>query len=237
MKKKLLSILLIAVLICSLSTQAFAAVSSGDVTFTKDGKMAEQNFNVDQVFAGLEPGDDATYTVNIHNQNSNTTRWYMSNSVLKSLEDGYNFSGGAYTYRLTYTGPNGSSQTIYDSTRVGGDHTNASSPLGLHEATSNLQDYFFLDTLNSGENGTVTLYVALEGETQDNTYQNTAARIQMNFAVELTNNNPNRNAVKTGDENNLVPYYIAMIVTGLLFLYRALDAYTDRKFQKGRVRK
>lgn len=64
MKKKILSFLLIAVLICSLSIQAFAA--SGDVTFTKEGKMAEQNFNVDQVFAGLEPGDDATYYVNIH---------------------------------------------------------------------------------------------------------------------------------------------------------------------------
>ena len=85
MKKKLLSILLIAVLICSLSTQAFAAVSSGDVTFTKDGKMAEQNFNVDQVFAGLEPGDDATYTVNIHNQNSNLPVAAALSTVLMAI--------------------------------------------------------------------------------------------------------------------------------------------------------
>ena len=62
----------------------------------------------------------------------------------------------------------------------------------------------------------------------------------MNFAVELANTNPNpsnRTAVKTGDENNLIPYYIGMIIAGLLFLYLALDAYTDRKFQKGRGRK
>lgn len=232
MKKKILSFLLIAVLICSLSIQAFAA--SGDVTFTKEGKMAEQNFNVDQVFAGLEPGDDATYYVNIHNQHANTTRWYMSNEVLKSLEDGYTIGGGAYTYRLTYTGPKGNSTTIFDSSRVGGDHTTAGSPVGLHEATNNLEEYFFLDTLNSGENGLVTLYVALEGETQDNTYQNTAARIQMNFAVEVINPDGSRKSVKTGDETNLMPYYIGMTAAGLVFLYLALDAYTDRKYKKGR---
>ena len=241
--KKLLSFVLIMLLVSCFSVPAFAAVSAGDVTFTADGKMSEQNFNVDQVYDGLEPGDDASYTVNIHNRNSRATRWYMSNEVLKSLEDGYKISGGAYTYKLTYTGPSGTSTTIYDSTTrannyVGGEHSGSRIPVGLHEATSNLENYFFLDTLNSGENGSVTLYVALEGETQDNTYQNTAARIRMNFAVELSGGTtPPPPAVKTGDENNLTPYYIAMIVTGLLFLYFALDAYTDRKFQKGRGRK
>ena len=41
-------------------------------------------------------------------------------------------------------------------------------------------------------------------------------------------------AVKTGDENNLTPYYIGMVVAGLLFLYLALDALTDRMYKKGR---
>ena len=241
MNKKIYSFLLIAALLCSLTVTAFAA--SGDITFTPDGKLEEVNFNIDQVFAGLEPGDNATYNVNIHNRNSKTTRWYMSNSVLKSLEDGYTIGGGAYTYILTYKGPKGSTTTIYNSTDrandyIGGEHgTNASVPVGLHEATSNLEDYFFLDTLNSGENGVVTLYVALEGETQDNSYQNTAARIKMNFAVEPSNTNPNpsnRTAVKTGDENNLLPYYIGMVVAGLLLLYLALDAYTDKKYSQRR---
>lgn len=240
MNKKILSFLLIAALICSLTATAFAA--SGDITYNAAGKLEEVNFNIDQVFDGLEPGDDATYNVNIHNRNSKTTRWYMSNSVLKSLEDGYTIGGGAYTYILTYKGPKGTTTTIYDSTQrandyVGGEHgTSTSVPVGLHEATSNLEkNYFFLDTLNSGESGVVTLYVALEGETQDNSYQNTAARILMNFAVEPSNTNPsNRTAVKTGDENNLVPYYIGMVVAGLLLLYLALDSYTDKKYSQRR---
>ena len=231
MKKKIISFLLIAVLICTLPVPAFAA--SGDVTYTTDGKMAEENFNVDQVFSGLEPGDDAVYYVNLHNRNSKTTRWYMSNTVLQSLEDSGAASGGASTYRLTFPGPGGTSTTLYDSSRVGGDNP-AGSRVGLHEATNNLENYFFLDTLNSGENGLVTLYVALEGETQDNSYQNTAARIRMNFAVEATDPGGNRTSVKTGDETNLMPYYIGMVAAGLVFLYLALDAYTDRKYKKGR---
>ena len=243
MKRNLLSLTLIAVLICSLSVSAFAA--AGDVTFTADGKLSD-NFDIGEVFRGLEPGDSATYTVNIHNRNSKTTRWYMSNTVLQSLEDGYNISGGAYSYVLTYTGPKNKSTTLYDSRErannyIGGNQMGTNVPVGLHEATSNLEEYFFLDTLNSGENGMVTLYVELEGETQDNSYQNTAAKSRMNFAVELSNpssttSSSTSRAVKTGDENNLLPYYIGMVVAGLLLLYLALDAYTDRKYQKGRRR-
>ena len=251
MNKKLLSFLLIAALVCSLTGTAFA-VSEGSVTFTADGKLAEENFEINQVYEGLEPGDTRSYSVTIQNSNNSTTRWYMSNAILNSLEETdrmvriNGISGGAYTYQLQYVGPKGGNPTIiYDSKQraneyVGGSNNNSSVPLGLHEATSNLEDYFFLDTLNRGEKGRITLTVALEGETQDNSYQNTNANIRMNFAVELANTNPNpsnRTAVKTGDENNLIPYYIGMIIAGLLFLYLALDAYTDRKFQKGRGRK
>lgn len=239
MKQKLICILLIAVLICNFSVTSFAA--DGSVTFTADAKMVDENLQID--FSGLEPGDVETFTVSVRNQHRYTTRWYMSNEVLKSLEDNTKISGGAYTYVLTYKGPKGNTTKIYDSTDrandyVGGEHASSSVPTGLHEATSNLENFFFLDTLNSGESGTVTLTVGLEGETQDNSYQNTDARVRMNFAVELSNpNNERRTAVKTGDENNLVPYYIGMVIAGLLFLYLALDAYTDRKFQKGRGRK
>lgn len=60
------------------------------------------------------------------------------------------------------------------------------------------------------------LTVALDGETQGNDYQNTLADLQVNFAVQLndtaTPNQPSKNTstwVKTGDDTNLVPYFIA----------------------------
>ena len=242
MRKKLLCLLLAFLLLCSFSVFASAEALAGDVTFTAGAKMVEENFNVDQVFNALEPGDSATYTVYVHNQHPQTTRWYMSNEVLKSLEESAaagKILGGAYSYRLTWAGPGGS-QVIYDSTSDNTEHVNFvggdygfEDRIGLHEATDNLEEFFFLDTLNSGESGVVTLTVSLEGETQGNIYQNTAARIQMNFAVELKDAG-GKTAVKTGDENNLTPYYIGMVVAGLLFLYLALDALTDRMYKKGR---
>ena len=42
----------------------------------------------------------------------------------------------------------------------------------------------FFTRLESGKSGIVTLKVVLDGETQGNTYQNTLASLQMNFAVE-----------------------------------------------------
>ena len=245
MRKKLLCLLLAFLLLCSFSVFASAEALAGDVTFTAGAKMVEENFNVDQVFNALEPGDSATYTVYVHNQHPQTTRWYMSNEVLKSLEESAaagKILGGAYSYKLTWAGPGGS-QVIYDSTSDNAEHVNFvggdygfEDRIGLHEATDNLEDFFFLDTLNSGESGVVTLTVSLEGETQGNIYQNTAARIQMNFAVELKDGKEGGGTVAppTGDENNLMPYYIGMVVAGLLFLYLALDALTDRMYKKGR---
>ena len=79
--------------------------------------------------------------------------------------------------------------------------------------------------------------ISLDGETQGNNYQDRLADLRMNFAVQVADQGgttTTTNAPKTGDENNLLPYYIVMIISGLLFLYFALDAYTDRLYKKGK---
>ncbi len=233
MKKKLFSFLLIALMLCSISIPAFA-VEDGYVTLSANKKMVEQNFTANQVIEALEPGDSAEYHVHIRNLYKKTTHWYMTNEVINSLELSSSTSGGAYSYKLTYTGPGGTTTTLYDSSSgtgthfVGGD-VQDNGRVGMEEATESLEEYLFVDTLNTGETGTVTLYVSLEGETQGNSYQNTNANIQMDFAVEIHNGK----VVKTGDTHNALPYYIGMAVAGLLLLYLVLDAYTDRKYKKG----
>ena len=233
MKKRIVSILLLVVLISCLSATAFADGYTGYARLNTSGKM-ESSFDSKALQANMEPGDTAQFTVSIQNAYADPTRWYMSNEVLDSLEEtikrvAYStVKGGAYSYTLTYRGPDGTI-TIVDKGRVGGDE-GFSGRIGLREATNSLESWFFLDTLNQGESGTVTLTVGLEGETIGNVYQNTQADIKMNFAVEL----PNKKwiPVKTGDENNLLPYYIVMIVAGLVFLYLALDSVTDRMYRK-----
>ena len=162
----------------------------------------------------------------------------MWNRIIRSFEESSsNFAnGGAYLSTLSYTSPSGTNYVLYSSKNVGGE-TRIAGRTGLKQATVNLEDYFFLDTLNSGESGTVTLEVTVDGETHGNVYQNTVADLAMRFAVEVTNTSTNRTAVKTGDENNLLPYYIGMVVAGLIFLFLALDAYTDKLYKKEQGRK
>ena len=196
MKRKLFHLLLPGVLLASMTMNVCAETSYGGsdwrVTFTDEKKM-ESSFktsDINDTIYGIQPGDNAIVELSLKNENETPTDWYMTNKVLYSLEDrsaNSGASGGAYTYRLVYTDKDNNESVLFDSDTVGGDQ-NSGGREGLREATAGLEDYFYLDTLDNGDSGKITLEVALEGETQGNDYQNTLADLQMNFAVEL---NPN----------------------------------------------
>lgn len=241
MKKKLIGLLVAVLLLCALTVTASAESYTGSSDWTlsfTSGYKVESNFASSELadsISGLQPGDDITFTIDLSNGNSNTVLWYMTNTVLKSLEDGTVASGGAYTYILTYSGADGTTRELFNSATVGGEKEDDDlSGEGLHEIDSAMKDYFYLDTMSTGQNGSVTLRVALDGESQGNRYQNTLADLQMNFAVEVQQPNPgtSRRIVKTGDDMNLTPWYIAMGVSGTLFMLLAIDGLRHRKTGK-----
>lgn len=54
--------------------------------------------------------------VGLKNTSEKDADWYMTNEVLKSLEDSQSIAeGGAYGYRLTYVGPDKKETVLYDS--------------------------------------------------------------------------------------------------------------------------
>ena len=83
----------------------------------------------------------------------------------------------------TYTDSNGVSTDLYSSDTVGGEEA-AGGEEGLHEIANTPGEYFYLERLQQGETGRVTLWMRVDGETQGNGYQETLAHLQMNFAVE-----------------------------------------------------
>lgn len=235
MKRKVFVCLLCLALMLGLSVSAGAeSFTGGDnwrVAFTQEHAM-ESTFRtaeLDDAVSGLQPGDDITFTLRLSNDSEAVTDWYMTNRVLYSLEDRSTnaaTAGGAYTYFLSYTNAAGEENVLFSSDTVGGEHVSEAGE-GLHEATDALQDFFYLDTLSGSQAGTIVLRVALEGETQGNDYQDTLADLAMNFAVELKEAAPEPGApriiVKTGDDRNLLPYYVAMAVSGVLLLILAID--------------
>lgn len=230
--KRMISILLAALCLLSLNAVAFAEhyTSSGgwSVEYTSGGDL-ESNFKpeeLSELINSLQPGDDLTVTVTLKSENGTETDWYMLNEVLKSLEsDSTTASGGAYTYKLTYTGPS-ETKVLYDSDTVGGEGESSAGE-GLKEATSALKDYFFLDTLGSGDSASITLSVALDGESQGNRYQDTKAKLKMRFAVQQRGK---KTAVRTGDDTNLTPLYAVSLLSGVgLLIFGIRDLRTRKK--------
>lgn len=253
MKKKLFHLLLAGSLLASMTLDVCAETSYGGsdwkVIFTDDKKM-ESSFrtsDINDTIDKIQPGDNAIVELSLKNENSTPTDWYMTNKVLYSLEDrsaNSGATGGAYTYRLTYTDKDGRVTTFFDSDTVGGDQASGGRE-GLHEATAALEDYFYLDTLDTGDSGRIILEVTLEGETQGNDYQNTLADLQMNFAVEMnpdavrerekdsvtnrTGQKRGTSVVQTGDESNLTPFIIASSISGMLFLLLSMYGLVEKK--------
>ena len=140
---------------------------------------------------------------------------------------------GGYSYILTFVGPDGKEDTIYSSTSVGGEKETTAGK-GLNEATNSLDKFFYLKTLEPGEGGSVKLLVGLDGESQGNIYQDTLAKLMMNFAVEdnsdPTLSNPptfttTTSKVKTGDIWSIASAVVFVIERGLSKMKRLLKYF------------
>lgn len=278
MGKKILTLMLAMAMLLSVPATVHAQTSTveGSVTFTSENKLdSNGTADLNKAVGEMQPGDSLVIRIDVVNASRQAANYYMTNEVVRSLEDTEDTeaSGGAYEYVLTYTDSAGDDTELFRSTALGGEGTTVDGREGLKGATSGMEDYIYLETLDIGKRGYVTLKVGLDGETQGNSYQNTAAQLQMNFAVDTdtvitrnevetvtrtetiqvvdetnpgtndTNgnngNNGNNNTgrrngtvVRTSDDTNLVPFFIAAGVSGILLLFIAIFGMKERKKQK-----
>lgn len=245
MRKKVTGLFLAGLLVLLLAVPAYADDIQGASGWTVnfDGTKLDSNFtssDMTEYVSGLQPGDSVTFTMALRNTSGKSADWWMTNQVLNSFEDASVANGGAYTYVLTYINAAGTPNEIYSSNAVGGEST--AGGVGLHRATIGMEEFFYLDSVANGSGGTLTLQVALDGETQGNNYQNTLAELAMRFAVEPTAENPQNpqtpsnpgnpteppktpeqtKLVKTGDDAPVVPYLILAGVSGALLMALAV---------------
>lgn len=239
MKKKLItvfSLILLILPLCMTQVNGYDYIVDEDkwvVSF--DGDEVNNTYDpsvINDKIARLQPGDTFTISVKNINNYKESTNWYFSNEVLKSLEDSSVASHGAYNYTLQYN-----DQIIYTSDKIGGDEgTNRET--GLHEATDSLEDWFYIDTLKQGEFGLMTLKVTFDGDTQANNYELTEAGVLMRYAVELTPKaqeetktyySKNYKDVKTGDDTQLTLWSTLAIISGLLLIVYVIISGLKRK--------
>ena len=209
MKRLGLSILTALVLLLSLTVTAVAAEPDnnedlGSLEYTGTKLIASSDFaDLNDYLSGMEPGDSVLFTVTLKNNGTEDADFWMKNDAIQSFEDNSEASGGAYMYILSFNG-----EELYNNETVGGDVADDLAKRGgLHEATEALKEFFFLDTLKSGDSAKVTLYVALDGLTQGNSYQDELSKINLTFGVE-------NHTVPTGDQTKTLPFYIALAASG-----------------------
>ena len=254
MKKKILCLAMIALMVIgtplTANAEHFEGSKNWNVTF--DGNTMKDNFtgsDVTETILNIQPGDSITVQINLKNTASKKTDWYLNNEVLQTLEDSNEVAeGGAYTYLLKYHDPSGTETVLYDS-NLGGDKQEDDKAEGLEQATFGRKDEFvYLDRLNKGESGYVSLYIELDGETQGNAYQETLAKLRMKFAVEKVNDETITKEskkegkdevivvtkyvpgmVKTGDNSKLVLFSSLALVSGLGILVYAFVLMKKRR--------
>ena len=238
--RKITTILLTLVMMLMMSQAAFAqdrTANGGDFIFDgTDLSWDESSGSIEEALSGLQPGDTVTIKISYKNDSDEKTDWYLRNEVLKTLEDASRAAGGGYSYKLTNHGKTGT-MDIFDSDAVGGSDRYEPSGIakGLKAATdaTEMEDFFYIDTLKANEGGYTELVVGLDGESQANVYENTAAELQLEYAVELEETEDVykyiHKKVDTGDMTNLmIP---AAVFTGALLLLvpTVLSYRKDRK--------
>lgn len=245
MNKKYIAFLLSLILLLAIPMAASAdyvppTKSSFSVWFSTANKV-ESDFKSSDIAAtisGLQPGDYTDIAITVRNLSGKTVDWYMKNIIKESLETNSAVArNGGYSYVLTYTTSGGIVREFYNSEKVGGggqegeSGTSQTAPEGLMEIKESLQDYMYLEQMATGRSGVLRLHVELDGESQDNAYQNTVGELQFQFACEIV---PTRTIVKTGDEGTeLKPIYIGMAAAGVLVLGLAIDGAVQNKKKRG----
>lgn len=234
---KITALVLALMTVLMMSQAAFAATYSGG-TFSFDGKditNTAADSDIDEAIRNLEPGDSITFRFEYSNDSDVETSWYLENKVVRTLEEMGGKNGG-YTYKLVNYGQKEGEVVIFDSEAVAGaDSENPDSEdTGLKSATNATEDWLYIDTLPAGQKGRTELTVALDGESQANSYQATNGQLRIAYAVEtaadggITYKHVPGN-VNTGDTTNLLMPALMFLGAAVLLVLAVLSFRRDRK--------
>ena len=232
---KITTLLLTLITVLMMSQAAFAEstpVNGGTYTFNGKNITTSGVTSLATTLSGLEPGDSITISQTYVNGSDKDTDWYIRNEILDTLESSKDMNGG-YTYKLVSGG-----QILFDSEAVGG-RDSESDELGLKQLNDAItgenagEKWIHIETLKSGAKGTTTLTVALDGESQANIYQATNGTLDIQYAVEETEQEGETiyktKPVNTGDTTSLILPIAAFLGAAALLVLAVMSYRKDRK--------
>lgn len=255
MSKKTIKLISVLALVIAMIAGSALSVCAESYDYTNEdyhcyfqsNQEMETNFDADAIakrVEDLQPGDDVTFEVTYQNNSNETTDWYMENTIEKTLESTRerrlavsgvgDAENGGYNYELIHYDKNGKEEILFNNTQTtfGGESV-VNGRKGLSQASNALEEWFYIQTLEKGESGSVVLKVAFEGETEVNDYMDTDGGLNVRFAVEVQKPGQpeeTRKIVKTGDYSNVVRWVAVMMAASVLLIVLAIfSKKRDRK--------
>ncbi len=191
------------------NTNVLAATQTTGWDVSFDGTKLSSNYDLSKAtVTSVMPGDTIIYDVSYKNDAGTAADFFLSTEVITSLEEGAGGEesgayGGAYAYKLSYdigAGP----VVIYDSETIGGEGADV---LGLKQIQGTLDNdektFFSIGTLEAGKQGQILVEIQLDGNSQDNSYMEKLATLDIVFGAEKVSQ-PTPNIVKNTSVNRVV---------------------------------
>lgn len=131
----------------------------------------EQN----SAYENMMPGEKRVQQITLKNEDYREMKFYVRGEYTNPLGEGVSNEQIAYDIEFSNNGE------VFYSGKLG----------GMTKANMNsLEQNYLLKTLKKGETTTVDLIIRIDGDSMDNTYQNTEGYLNLIFSVEHEDNTP-----------------------------------------------
>lgn len=209
MKKFIQYSILACMIFLSSAITGSAQESSIAITFDGDAQKFIDWEQESNTFVDMMPDEQRVQKIHLSNDAHQEMRFYMSSKIQEAL--GEQTANGKLVYEVTMQKDD---ETFFTG-KIGGVNDQGKEYIG---------ENFLLATLKQGESCDISLIMRLDGNSMDDTYQNSEGSLDFRFSVEYDDENPITNLIQSTPVINQIPGVNTGDFTNVYLLFVAMCA-------------
>lgn len=209
MKKFIQYSILACMIFLSSAITGLAQESSIAITFDGDAQKFIDWEQESNTFVDMMPDEQRVQKIHLSNDAHQEMRFYMSSKIQEAL--GEQTANGKLVYEVTMQKDD---ETFFTG-KIGGVNDQGKEYIG---------ENFLLATLKQGESCDISLIMRLDGNSMDDTYQNSEGSLDFRFSVEYDDENPITNLIQSTPVINQIPGVNTGDFTNVYLLFVAMCA-------------
>lgn len=209
MKKFIQYSILACMIFLSSAITGSAQESSIAITFDGDAQKFIEWEQESNTFVDMMPDEQRVQKIHLSNDAHQEMRFYMSSKIQEAL--GEQTANGRLVYEVTMQKDD---ETFFTG-KIGGVNDQGKEYIG---------ENFLLATLKQGESCDISLIMRLDGNSMDDTYQDSEGSLDFRFSVEYDDENPITNLIQSTPVINQIPGVNTGDFTNIYLLFAAMCA-------------